>query len=235
MNLQALDSYGLVVILLLVVAVPAMGAWDFRRLMGWLAQGRTDARTRTYRWIITTEWSMTLVLTSWWLVDGRELAGLGLVPAVEGWQWLAVALGLAASLFMVAQMLTLLRDPDALRAMGENLGDLASLGPQTEAEGRSFTWVSITAGVCEEVLYRGALLAVLAELVGVGLAVVLSSMIFGLGHAYQGVTGIAKTAAVGLVLALLAVFSGSLFVAMVLHTVIDLTAGRLMTGATGRG
>ena len=52
-----------------------------------------------------------------------------------------------------------------------------------------------------------------------------------MGHAYQGFSGIVKTTLVGLVMALLTVFSGSLLVAMVLHTVIDLTSGRMMGAA----
>ena len=41
-------------------------------------------------------------------------------------------------------------------------------------------------------------------------AVALSSLIFGLGHAYQGPAGMGKTGLVGLVMALLTVASGSL-------------------------
>jgi membrane protease YdiL (CAAX protease family) len=40
--------------------------------------------------------------------------------------------------------------------------------------------------------------------------------------------GIGKTALVGLVMALLTVFSGSLFIAILLHAIIDLTSGRMM-------
>jgi membrane protease YdiL (CAAX protease family) len=65
-------------------------------------------------------------------------------------------------------------------------------------------------------------------LVGTWPAVAITSVIFGLGHAYQGFSGIVKTGLVGLVLALLTVFSGSLFIAIVLHAVVDLTSGRLM-------
>ena len=56
----------------------------------------------------------------------------------------------------------------------------------------------------------------------------ISSIIFGLGHAYQEMAGIVKTGLVGLVLAILTVSSGSLFVAIVLHTTIDLVSGRMM-------
>ena len=88
--------------------------------------------------------------------------------------------------------------------------------------------VSITAGVCEEILYRGLLLATLVSLVGTWPAVAITSLIFGLGHAYQGISGIAKTGLVGLVLAWFTVSSGSLYIAIVLHAIIDLTSGRLM-------
>jgi len=91
-----------------------------------------------------------------------------------------------------------------------------------------FDMVSITAGVCEEILYRGLLLATLVSLVGTWPAVAITSLIFGLGHAYQGISGIAKTGLAGLVLALLTVFSGSLFIAIVLHAVGDLASGRIM-------
>jgi membrane protease YdiL (CAAX protease family) len=56
-------------------------------------------------------------------------------------------------------------------------------------------------------------------------------VIFGLGHAYQGWEGMGKTALVGLVLGLLAWFSGSLFVGMILHAVLDLTSGRILQAA----
>jgi len=108
------------------------------------------------------------------------------------------------------------------------MGELSNLAPQTPREDRLFGMVSITAGVCEEILYRGLLLATLASLVGTWPAVAISSLIFGMGHAYQGIAGIAKTGTIGLVLALLTVFSGSLFIAIVLHAVVDLTSGRVM-------
>ena len=105
---------------------------------------------------------------------------------------------------------------------------MSNLAPQTPTENRLFDMVSITAGVCEEILYRGLLLATLVSLVGTWPAVAITSLIFGLGHASQGISGIVKTGLIGLVLALLTVSSGSLFIAIALHAVVDLTSGRIM-------
>ncbi len=231
MNTNLFDLFGLITLLLLIVVTPLLGVWDFRRLMRWVAEGRSDARMKTYNWILIMEWGLTLGLLGWWLLAGRKLATIGLLPAAGGWQWLAIGLGVAAVGFQIQQMVSVLRSPEQLAKVRDQMGDLRGLAPQSSAEDRLFGLVSVTAGVCEEILYRGLLLAVLSPVVGIWPAVLLSSLIFGLGHAYQGATGIFKTTVIGLVMALLAVFSGSLFVPMLLHAVIDLTSGRMMGAA----
>jgi len=231
MNTNLFDLYALTTLLILTVVTPLLGVWDFRRLLRWVAEGRPDARVKTYTWILIMEWGLTLGLLGWWILAGRSLATVGLLPVAAGWQWLAIGLGVAAVVLQIQQMASVLRSPQQLAKVRDKMGELNGLAPQTAGEHRWFGLVSITAGVCEEMLYRGLLLAVLSPVVGTGSAVLLSSLIFGLGHAYQGAAGIAKTTLVGLVMALLTVFSGSLFVPMLLHAVIDLTSGRMMGAA----
>jgi hypothetical protein len=228
MNSNALDSFALVTLLIMVVALPLLGIWDFRRLTRWVDEGRSDARIRTYNYILAMEWGLTLAFLAWWLGAGRNLDSLGLIPKAAGWQWLPIGLGLAGVMFMIYQMKTVMGSPEQLADVRDKMGELGHLAPQTPGEDRLFVLVSITAGVCEEVLYRGFLLAVLTPVTGIWAAVALTSVIFGLAHAYQGGVGIGKTALVGLVMALLTVFSGSLFIAILLHAIVDLTSGRMM-------
>ena len=228
MNVQALDLFAVVLAVMLGVVMPPVGAWDFRRLVRWIELGRPDARVRTYRWILAMEWGLVAVFVAWWLLDGRTWADMGFVPAAAGWQWLAIGLGLVATLLMIVQMVVVLRKPAQLRQVRATMGDLACLAPRDDREAGLFGAVAVTAGVCEEILYRGLLLTVLTPAIGVWAAVIVSSLIFGLGHVYQGWVGIGKTALVGLVMALLTVFGGSIFVPILLHAVIDLTSGRLM-------
>ncbi len=237
MNPNALDTFALVTLLIMGVALPLLGIWDFRRLTRWVEEGRSDALIKTYNWILVMEWGLTLAFLVWWLGAGRDLDSLGLIPMAAGWQWLAIGLGLAGMLFMIFQMKTVMGSPEKLAEAREQMGELGHLAPKTPKEDRLFVLVSITAGVCEEILYRGFLLAALAPVLGMWTAVALTSAIFGLAHVYQGWVGIGKAALAGLVMALLTVFSGSLFIAILLHAVIDLTSGRIMgraiTGLTG--
>ena len=58
-------------------------------------------------------------------------------------------------------------------------------------------------------------------------AAILSSIVFGVGHVYMGVRQIPNTAVIGLVMATLAILSGSLWPAMLLHAAIDWNSGEI--------
>jgi uncharacterized protein len=100
-----------------------------------------------------------------------------------------------------------------------------ALLPRSRSERRLFALVGLTAGICEEWLYRGFFLAVVAALAPglptVALVLVLAAA-FGLAHAYQGVSGITTTGVLGGVLAGVYVATGSLLLPVLLHAAIDL-------------
>jgi len=218
----------LIILLLLAVVSPLLGVRDYRLLLRRTSEGVADARVKFYKGVLVFHWPLTIGLLAWWLLSGNSLESMGLIPVADGWPWAAIGVGVFAILAQVIYLAIVSRNADKLAEIKKQIGDLASLAPQTPREDRLFDMVSITAGVCEEILYRGLLLATLVSLVGTWPAVAITSLIFGIGHAYQGYSGIAKTGLVGLVLALFTVFSGSLYIAMVLHAVIDLTSGRIM-------
>jgi membrane protease YdiL (CAAX protease family) len=220
--------FTLIILLLLAVAFPLMGVQDYRLLLRQTREGDADARVNFYKGVLKFHWPLTIGLLAWWLLSGNGLESVGLIPVADGRQWVAIGVGVFAILALVIYLAIVSRNTDKLTEVKKQIGDLAILAPQTPREDCLFDMVAITAGVCEEILYRGLLLATLVSLVGTWPAVAITSLIFGLGHAYQGISGIAKTGLVGLVLALLTVFSGSLFIAIVLHAVIDLASGRVM-------
>ena len=96
--------------------------------------------------------------------------------------------------------------------------------PRTRSELAVFLGVAVTAGVWEELLYRGFLMWFLLP-AGVAAAVIGSSLIFGLGHAYQGGRGILVTAAVGLVFAIAYALTTSLWWLMLAHALVDIYGG----------
>ena len=203
MNFDTL--FTLILLLLLAVVFPVLGVRDFRILLRRTSEGDTGARVKFYKGVLVFHWPLTIGLLAWWLLSGNSLESMGLIPVADGWPWAAIGVGVFAILAQVIYLAIVSRNADKLTEVKKQIGDLANLAPQTPREDRLFDMVSITAGVCEEILYRGLLLATLVSLVGTWPAVAITSLIFGLGHAYQGISGIAKTGLVGLVLALFTV------------------------------
>jgi len=78
--------------------------------------------------------------------------------------------------------------------------------------------------VGEETVFRGYLLLRLGSLTGsTAAAVALSSLIFALGHGYQGTAGTIAVGAIGVVLAVIYLWRGSIVAPVVLHFVQNFT------------
>jgi len=87
-----------------------------------------------------------------------------------------------------------------------------------------------TAAFGEEMIFRGFFLNRLQELgakkpFSLGLAILLSSVFFGLGHSYQGLAGVILTTIVGLIFCLFYLLSGkNLWVTILIHGLYDTSA-----------
>jgi uncharacterized protein len=216
----------LIVAILLLFPVVEL-RWTWPRYLARLAAGVPNARLNFYRSIILEEWIAVTVLLGYWERMQRPLQALLLLPASA----MRFAIGMAVALVLIA-LLTLQNKairarPDVIPRLRKKLAYGEPILPHTCAERWRFHAVSITAGVCEEVLFRGFLLWYFAVWVGVWPAAILSSIVFGIGHVYLGVRQIPNTVIIGLVMATLAILSGSLWPAMLLHAAIDWNSGEL--------
>jgi membrane protease YdiL (CAAX protease family) len=98
--------------------------------------------------------------------------------------------------------------------------------PQSAAELLPYFALAITAGLCEEFLYRGFAMAVLFHVGFQAWAVVfLSSLLFGLAHSYQGRGGIVMTLLIGIILGSSRIVFDSLVPAIFWHSAVDVVAG----------
>ncbi len=213
--------------LFLLVLMPIWGIWDFQGLEARIQSGQRDARIRGYRKIIIIEWALAVVIFGTWATEGRPWRDMGITFALADWWWLGGLLTVLASLFMVIQFVAINRDPSKLASLRDEFQSLRSLLPENDRETRWFNALSVTAGICEEVIYRGFLIAYFAAFVGLVPAAIISSFVFGLGHAYQGWRGIVKTGVIGLVFAGIYLLTGSLWAPIVVHVLLDITSGML--------
>lgn len=115
--------------------------------------------------------------------------------------------------------------PEARQRQFQKLGDLQYFLPATSGELRHFTALSVVAGIVEEIVYRGFLFWYLAWLMPVWGIVICSAAIFALGHSYQGAAGVLRVFIVGLAFGLLFLLSGSIWLPIALHALLDILQG----------
>jgi membrane protease YdiL (CAAX protease family) len=116
----------------------------------------------------------------------------------------------------------------ASRLLGPDSVDSAGLVPQKLPEVLAWILVSISAGVCEEIVFRGYLQQQLHALSGSMVAAILGQgLVFGLAHAYQGWKGMIVVTVIGVLLGLLAAWRRNLRANMIVHTWVDVWEGWL--------
>lgn len=99
--------------------------------------------------------------------------------------------------------------------------------PYTIKEKNLFFFVSLTAGICEEIFIRGCMIFLLQDIFpnfNIAVVVMISSIVFGLFHCYQGVYGIIKTGLIGIFFAGLYIATDSLIPGMILHFFMDFSS-----------
>ncbi len=220
----------------LVLGEPVVGHVLHRRFEGRL---RTDpgARRSFYARLLILEWGLALlVLIVWLSAPGVDAGQVGL-RWPQAWPGPVAGLVVLLVLAFVVLSTRALRAGALLevRAPARRPGEgrhaeppghaTLALLPRTARERRLFTVVGVTAGVCEEWLYRGFFLAVVAAMAGglsTGVLVAVAAVAFGLAHAYQGLAGIVTTGVLGGVMAAVYLETGSLLLPALLHVVIDL-------------
>jgi membrane protease YdiL (CAAX protease family) len=102
----------------------------------------------------------------------------------------------------------------------------SALLPHGIAESGLWIVVSIAAGVCEELAFRGYLQRQFTAFFSSrAIATLLQCLVFGLAHGYQGWKPIALTAVFGLGATLLTLWRRNLYAAMTGHAVTDIVGG----------
>jgi membrane protease YdiL (CAAX protease family) len=143
---------------------------------------------------------------------------------IAGGFWITSALLLAGLRYVVSPgSMPSGADPGALK---DSIKHIAPLLPHTSRE--IFFWIlmSLSAGFCEEFVFRGYLQRQFTALTkNAALGIVISALIFSVGHLYQGGLQMALIGAYGAMFGILAYFRKNLRPGMIAHAWQDILSG----------
>lgn len=179
--------------------------------------------TAVYLPLIVVAWSMLLYVCR----VGRPRNEL---PRLLGAKWTTfgragadIALGVSGWLLVKGFELVWVR----LFTTGASASVTAML-PQTWTERLAWVLVSVSAGFCEEVVFRGYLQTQLTAFTGrASVAIVLQAALFGIAHGEQGIGAMLRIALYGLGFGLLARRRRSLLPGIACHVWTDVASGLL--------
>jgi membrane protease YdiL (CAAX protease family) len=206
----------------IVFVIPIRGRSRYERFRLEVAND-PSARLRYYRSSLPRKYVLSLVVVALFFANHREASGIRLatsaatiVPSL-----LPIMIGVVFGAVLVRWRAS---RPASRIKLARSLRGIADLLPRTVGERRTWVLVAITAGVTEELIYRGFVLSLLAHVspsADTFTLLIIGGAIFGLAHLYQGVKGVVLTWLLGVVLGGVMIAAG-LFAVMVVHTLIDL-------------
>lgn len=221
-------------IVLLVTLTVLWPLYEF--LHGWprfcrqVSAGEPDARVSMYRESMLVQWGFVGAFVAAWSAAGRPWDAPALSIPAGARLWGSVLLVAILVALQARQLRALSRSRAVREALARKLSSMPFLIILPTCR-RELAWIfplCLTAGFCEELLYRGFMVWGLSVSFGWWGATALSLLSFGLVHSYQGWSGILRTAATGLVMSVVVAITRSLWPAMMLHALVDVGSVSLL-------
>ncbi len=179
-----------------------------------------SANVILYLSVIVSEWALSFYI---WL--GGQIPGATRLRDLVGRRWsntkdalrdLAIAVVVWIVVTAVAVFMSFALGPSHIESFG-------FLNPRGGAEVTLWVMMSITAGFCEELLFRGYLQQQFQALTGsMVLAVSAQGILFGMAHWYQGAKMMIVITVLGILFGVLAHWRKSLLPGMIAHALGDI-------------
>lgn len=192
--------------------------------------GRLENQHLTHKvpfYLLTIVFELVLAGYVWFL--GVKPAG-GNFRAVIGGKWNTAGDVLrdigVAFLFWIIIIGPLVAVQHLLGANTQMARAAQSMSPQSTQEMIAWVFLSVTAGFCEEFVFRGYLQKQFHALIGsAAVAIALQAVVFGAAHSYQGVNGAVTITVYGALFGTMAAYRKSLRPGIIQHAMQDSFAG----------
>lgn len=174
------------------------------------------------------QWIGVIAIGTLWYYNDRSHISLGLgSPQMTTMAWSLIALFIIWYLFDIWwELRSEAKKAETRKKWQQNIPFL----PENWQELRHFFFVAVTAGVCEEIIFRGFCIQYFLawnqdNLLGTWLAILLPAFLFSIGHVYQGYLAVLKTLFMAIILGWVFILTQSLWIPIILHFLVDIISG----------
>ncbi len=175
-------------------------------------------------------WGLALLALFVWWINDRSWASLGLVWPPPRWDTISCIVAAIFGVLYIADSVFDLSANDKREEIKKDLSDSLGFLPVNWREYAQYSVLALSAGICEEIVFRGYFIRYLQLFFGENdytytLAILVAALIFALVHLYQGWEAVAKVAGMAVMFGFIFIRVESLFGLMLIHAGIDLVGG----------
>lgn len=221
-------------VLLFAVVWPLVEYPRYQAFKRQVRAGVPGIKLATYSETIFSQWALVFITALVWVHAGRDASDLGLQSPSGTSAMAGLAVSVALCCFFIYQAYTVTHRADLSETTIAKLTEYADLLPSTRSDLTGFLCLSATAGICEEILFRGVLVWYFAHSLDPWTAQAAALALFGAAHLYLGPSAALRSLLAGAAVAGLYLWTGSLWASMLLHAVVDATSGWMGYAVLGR-
>lgn len=224
LSVDGLSLVDIAMLAIIIIGLPLEALLTLKQGRAELASGEPEVRVKRYTQTITLLWAISLPVLVIWAASGRDWATLGF--QIETGPWAMAGWGIAAlvALFFTSQYAMISRSESLREQLRSGLADNANMlnfMPHTDGERRVFNLMGISAGIAEEIVFRGFLIWAFSTFLPIWAAAGLALLVFTVLHIYQGLSQLPAVFMLGALVTLVYLLSGSLWPAILLHVFVD--------------
>lgn len=227
-----LTFFDWIILIWLIVIFPIDGfiasKWMKPSVINHQTNDKKNPRLFTHIYSITTLWLPAIAALYAWNYSGRDWADMGLQFNWSLTMSIVIAicvLTCCAHFFQLYLLVTNENKRFEYNSAVDAAGDAMYFMPRTKTELGSFSLLGTTAGITEEILFRGFLIWALDQFLPLYAAAFMAWGLFVILHLYQGWNQIPIIAFAGGVITIMYIACGSILPLMVFHILIDIVSG----------
>jgi len=182
-------------------------------------------KLNNYKTTLFLQWGMLILVLLNLLYQKQPFSLIGLTLDLNTFFLTGMALILVGVPILFFTQLKVTTDSG--QNIAEKIGETFTFLPANKKEYNWFLGLSVTAGVCEEILFRGFLFMILTGFMHYIPAIIVLNIAFGLLHVWSTPNNMLSAFFLGLLFSVVYMLTGSLILSILIHIVVDVYVGTL--------